>query len=115
MVEKYNHCLVNLKPYYTNAQFYAFPLQERWAIRVSDGIWITPEKLIETTLTKKELKANPSILGEATSWLETLVECKCAQLTQRVSGCVFKAFDSGEDARLDGCVGGVVGACVGNR
>lgn len=25
MVEKYNHCLVNLKPYYTNAQFYAFP------------------------------------------------------------------------------------------
>lgn len=78
MVEKYNHCLVNLKPYYTNAQFYAFPLQERWAIRVSDGIWITPEKLIETTLTKKELKANPSILGEATSWLETLVAEKKA-------------------------------------
>lgn len=78
MVEKYNNCLINLKPHYSNAQFYSFPIQERWEIRISDGIWINPQKLVETTLTKKELKANPEIVKEATDWLESLVAKKKA-------------------------------------
>ena len=62
MIEKYNPQLIPLKPLYNDKTFYQFDIKKRWEIRISDGIWITPEKLIKTTMTKEELKTNPCLL-----------------------------------------------------
>ena len=79
MIEKYNPQLIPLKPLYNDKTFYQFDIKKRWEIRISDGIWITPEKLIKTTMTKDELKANPNALEDAETWLETLVANKQAR------------------------------------
>lgn len=79
MIPKYSSRLLNLKPHYSNEEFKKLPIRERWEIRVSDGILINAEKLVETTLGKREIKANPSIMQEATDWLDGLVEAGLAK------------------------------------
>lgn len=79
MIEKYNPQLIPLKPLYNDKTFYQFDIKKRWEIRISDGIWITPEKLVKTTMTKEELKNNPDAQTEAEAWLETLVASKQAR------------------------------------
>lgn len=79
MIPKYSSRLLNLKPHYSNEEFKKLPIRERWEIRISDGILINAEKLVETTLSKREIKANPEIMREATEWLEGLVELGLAK------------------------------------
>lgn len=74
MVQKYDSRLLKIEALYGNSEFRALPIKERWAIRFSDGILITPEKLVETTAGKIEIKRNPEIYAEAEEWLKRHVE-----------------------------------------
>ena len=74
MVQKYDSRLLKIEALYSNSEFRALPIKERWAIRFSDGILITPEKLVETTAGKIEIKRNPEIYAEAEEWLKRHVE-----------------------------------------
>ena len=65
MVQKYDSRLRKIEAFYSPKEFRALGYRERWEVRVSDGIWITPEKLVETTMSKREVRANPGVVEEA--------------------------------------------------
>lgn len=75
MVQKYDSRLRKIETFYSPKEFRALGYRERWEVRVSDGIWITPEKLVETTMSKREVRANPGVVEEALEWLRGLVDC----------------------------------------
>lgn len=75
MVQKYDSRLRKMEAFYSPKEFRALGYRERWEVRVSDGIWITPEKLVETTMSKREVRANPGVFEEAEVWLRGLVDC----------------------------------------
>ena len=75
MVQKYDSRLRKIETFYSPKEFRALGYRERWEVRVSDGIWITPEKLVETTMSKREIRANPGVYEEALEWLRGLVVC----------------------------------------